>query len=116
MNRIAQKSIHFIKIIIKLITGVPFLTLSIFGNLIVGLFALVVYFLEKDINPKLNTYLDSLWWSFSTTTTVGYGDIVPITDTGKVIGIGLMLVGVALFSIYTALFARAILDDPDYMD
>jgi voltage-gated potassium channel len=99
-----------------LITGVPFLTITVFGNIAVSSFALVIYLLEKDINPKINTYLDSLWWSFSTTTTVGYGDVVPITDFGKIIGIGLMLVGVAIFSIYTALFARAILDDPNYLD
>ena len=116
MKKIALKSVHFIKLLKKLITGVPFLTLSLFGNVTVSLFACVMYFLEKDINPTINTYLDSLWWSFSTATNVGYGDIVPITDSGKMVGIFLMLIGVALFSIYTALFARAILDDPEYLD
>ena len=116
MKKIAYKSIHFTKLLYKLITGVPFITLSLFGNAVVGLFALIVFLIEKDINPSINTYLDSLWWSFSTATNVGYGDIVPITDSGKVVGILLMLIGVALFSIYTALFARAILDDPEYLD
>lgn len=116
MKKIAKKSLHFLRIITKMVTGVPFLTLTVIGNSIVFLFALVIFFIEKDINPKITTYLDSLWWSFSTTTTVGYGDVVPITSLGKIIGIGLMLVGVGIFSIYTALFARAILDDPNYLD
>jgi len=53
--------------------------------------------------------MDALWWSFATATTTGYGDITPVTDTGKILSIILMLVGLALFSMYTALFAEAIL-------
>jgi voltage-gated potassium channel len=106
---------HFIKLIKKLVVGVPFLTLSFLGTVIVNIFASAMYYLEAGINPKITTYLDALWWSFSTTTTVGYGDIIPVTVMGKVVGIGLMLVGVAVFGIYTALFARAILDDDIYM-
>jgi voltage-gated potassium channel len=81
----------------------------------VTLFAGLIYFIEADINPSINSFLDALWWSYATTTTIGYGDIVPITPLGKIIGIFLMLIGVAIFSIYTALFARAILDDDVYM-
>lgn len=109
------KSIHFIKLIKSLVVGVPFLTLSVLGTVIVNIFASIMYYIEGGINPKMTTYLDALWWSFATTTTVGYGDITPMTPLGKVIGIGLMLVGVAVFGIYTALFARAILDDDQYM-
>ena len=116
MRKIYRKSCHFIELILKLITGVPFLTLSVIGNLIVFLFAAIIFYIEKDINPTISTFMDSLWWSFSTATNVGYGDIVPITYQGKFVGICLMLIGVAIFSIYTALFARAILDDPKYLD
>ncbi len=116
MNKIFFKIIHFIKIIWRLITSVPFLTLSFFGNTIVFLFATIIWFLEKDVNPKIANYMDALWWSFSTTSTVGYGDIVPVTIIGKLFGIALMLIGVAIFAIYTALFARTIIDDENYMD
>lgn len=115
MNKINFKIVHFIKIITKLVFSVPFLTLSFFGNIVVFFFAYVLYWLEADVNPKINSFLDALWWSFSTTSTVGYGDIVPITFEGKIIGILLMLIGVAIFGIYTALFARAIIDDTVYM-
>lgn len=109
------KIIHFCKLIARLLVSVPFLTLSIFGNSVVFIFATAIYFLERDVNPKIVSYIDALWWSFSTTTTVGYGDIVPITFWGKLVGILLMLIGVAIFGIYTALFARAIIDDDIYM-
>lgn len=115
MKIFALKSIHFVKLIANLVIGVPFLTLSILGTLIVSVSAGIMFWIEHDVNPKMATYLDALWWSYSTTTTVGYGDVVPVTAMGKVVGIGLMLIGVAIFSVYTALFARAILDDDVYM-
>jgi voltage-gated potassium channel Kch len=109
------KGIHFGKLIFELVFSVPFITISMFGNTTVFIFATLFYYLEHDVNPRIVHYIDALWWSFATTTTVGYGDIVPITIGGKIIGIFLMLVGVAIFGIYTALFARAILDDEVYM-
>jgi voltage-gated potassium channel len=116
MNRLVFKIFHFCKLVWNLVTGVPFLTLSFFGNTIVFFFAGIMYYIEKDVNPKMANFIDAVWWSFSTTSTVGYGDVVPITTLGKIIGILLMLIGVAIFAIYTALFARAIIDDKHYME
>ncbi len=116
MNKLFRKIIHFMRLIGRLVTSVPFITLSLFGNGVVFFFATVLYYLERDVNPKMGHYIDALWWSFSTTSTVGYGDIVPVTIFGKIIGIFLMLIGVGIFAIYTALFARCILDDKHYMD
>ena len=116
MDKVTFKTIHFIKLMGRLVFSIPFLTISLFGNATVFIFAGIIYFLEKDINPKITTFMDAVWWSFSTTSTVGYGDIVPITFVGRVFGILLMLIGVAIFGIYTALFARAIIDDEIYMN
>ena len=116
MKVFVLKSFHFLTIILNLVKSPPFVTLSIFGNAVVFFFAGIVYFLEEKTNPLINSFMDALWWSFSTTTTIGYGDIVPQTFLGKIVGITLMLVGVALFSIYTAIFARAILDNDTYME
>jgi voltage-gated potassium channel len=50
--------------------------------------------------------MDGLWWSASTITTVGYGDITPHTFTGRVIGIVTMVVGISTFAIVTAKIAE----------
>jgi voltage-gated potassium channel len=48
---------------------------------------------------------DALWWSFVTVTTVGYGDMVPVTTGGRIVGIALMTVGIGLFSVITSFTA-----------
>lgn len=92
-----------------LVRSPVFLLLTIIGNSLIGLFSLVFYFLEKGQNLKLHTFIDALWWGFSTATTTGYGDITPSTNLGKFLGILLMLTGTALFAMFTALFAETIL-------
>lgn len=47
-------------------------------------------------------YKDAIWWSFVTTTTVGYGDISPNTDSGRIIACILMLVGIGLIGSLTS--------------
>jgi hypothetical protein len=59
--------------------------------------------LERIVDPKTfhNIWL-GIWWAIETVTTVGYGDIVPATTAGKVIGAFLMLGGLSLLAIVTA--------------
>ena len=63
------------------------------------------YNAEHATNPDFATYGDALWWGIVTITTVGYGDIVPITYTGRVAGVLLMLTGVATLGIISGTLA-----------
>ena len=86
-----------------------FIVLTVVGNFMVAMSSLLLYHFEHGINPRINSWLDTLWWAVATVTTVGYGDISPVTTIGKVIGIFMMIVGTALFWCYTAMFAGAIM-------
>ena len=49
---------------------------------------------------------DAIWWSSATNTTVGYGDVFPITTTGRVVGVITMVVGISTFAVVTAKVAE----------
>jgi voltage-gated potassium channel len=77
---------------------------KIFGAIIIIalLGATFVLIFEINANKDLNSLGDAVWWVLVTMTTVGYGDRVPITPGGRVIGITVMFLGVALVSLFTA--------------
>ncbi len=54
---------------------------------------------------------DAVWWSFVTVTTVGYGDISPMTIGGRIVGIILMITGIGLLGIFTATIASLFIED-----
>ncbi len=95
----------------RLVSNPIFPVLTVAGNLLIAAGATGLYYFEHGINPTVQTPLDALWWAVSTVSTVGYGDVSPITPHGRIAGIILMLLGTALFWSYTALFADALLSD-----
>ncbi|MER5788412.1 potassium channel family protein [Streptomyces sp. NPDC001980] len=68
--------------------------------------ALAVYQAERSApNANIRTFGDSLWWTCSTLSTVGYGDYVPVTTLGRFIAAGLMACGLALLGTVTGSFS-----------
>lgn len=68
-----------------------------------------IYFAEKNAQPEVfHSIPESLWWSFMTLTTVGYGDAVPITAFGRVIGVFTALLGVCTFAMLTGILANGL--------
>ncbi|XP_059086601.1 potassium voltage-gated channel subfamily KQT member 1-like isoform X10 [Tigriopus californicus] len=59
----------------------------------------LIYVVEKDVNPKFNSFADSLWWGVITLCTVGYGDAVPETWKGKMIASCCALLGISFFAL-----------------
>lgn len=113
MNHSSKHFLLSLKVFINemrlLITSPVFILLTIIGNLSIIIFSFIFYLLESEINTKIHSFMDALWWGFATATTTGYGDITPVTHHGKILGILLMLTGMALFGMFTALFAETIL-------
>lgn len=56
----------------------------------------------------IKNFSDAIWWAIVTVTTVGYGDLFPVTTDGRVLGVCLMIGGLALFSVVTATLASYI--------
>jgi voltage-gated potassium channel len=54
------------------------------------------------IDPEVKSIADGVWWALATVTTIGYGDVVPHSNMGRLFGGVLILLGVALFSLLTA--------------
>jgi len=71
--------------------------IAIVSAFVVILGASAMYVVESEAeDTQIHTWLDAFWWASATATTVGYGDIVPVTETGRVIGIAMMYVGIAI--------------------
>lgn len=74
---------------------------AVVGLLMFG--SLAVLSAERESpDGNIHTLGDAVWWSFTTMTTVGYGDHAPTTGLGRVIAVGLMLSGIALLGVVTA--------------
>ena len=73
--------------------------------------ALAVYSVERGVpGTTIDGFGTALWWAFVTVTTVGYGDVAPVTSAGKLIAVALMFAGIALIGIVTATLASWIVD------
>jgi hypothetical protein len=71
--------------------------------------ATALYLAEEGVNPNMSEPVDALWWGVVTLTTVGYGDIYPVTLEGRIAAGALMILGITLFAAITATITSRIL-------
>lgn len=71
----------------------------------------LVYYFERDVQPdKYGSIPEAMWWGIVTLTTVGYGDITPVTFWGKVAGGFTAIIGVCMFAIPVGIIASAFIE------
>jgi voltage-gated potassium channel len=85
------------------------LDLSCFVGLTILTGSLGFFYAEQGVNPALHSYKDSIWWAMVTVTTIGYGDIYPVTTAGRFVAMIMMFIGIGCVSLLTALIASTYL-------
>jgi len=74
--------------------------------------ASVMYFLEHDAQPdKFSSIPETMWWSVATLTTVGYGDVYPVTIVGKILASFISILGIGMFALPAGILASGFSDE-----
>ena len=91
-----------------------FFTLAIFASVVIFVSSVLIYVMEAN-NPAspVNTMFEALYWSIVTISTVGYGDVVPITDEGRVVALVVIISGIAVLAFTTSLVVSAFTEKID---
>ena len=83
---------------------------AVASAVVIGFGALGIFAIEHGTNERIQTMGDALWWSVVTATTVGYGDVSPVTAEGRISAVALMLLGSAFIGVFTATISSYLFD------
>ena len=78
---------------------------AVVGLVVVLTGAFGVFVVESETNKSITSLGDALWWAVVTATTVGYGDVSPVTLEGRLIAVFLMFTGIGVIGVFTATVA-----------
>ena len=81
-----------------------FIVIGVFFFILILISSSLMCLIEGAVQDKFSSILKSMWWATMTSTSVGYGDVVPITTFGKLIASFTAIFGILLYSMLTALF------------
>ena len=87
-----------------------FVNLVLATTLVWALAAWSFFSFEDGVNESITGFGDALWWSMTTLSTVGYGDLYPVTDGGRVVAVGTMIFGVGVLGILAGTIATAFVE------
>jgi len=74
--------------------------------------ATIMYYLEHDIQPdKFPNILSSFWWAIATLTTVGYGDVIPLTGWGRLLSGVIAILGIGLVALPTGILSSGFMEE-----
>jgi voltage-gated potassium channel len=84
----------------------PLLSVLVIFLMVLFLSSVAVHFLERGVQPvAFGSVPATLWWAVVTLTTVGYGDVVPITPLGRLVAAVVMICGLGVFGLWTGILA-----------
>jgi len=90
------------------------LTLLTFASVVVFVASILIYVMEaNNPNSPINTLFDAFYWSIVTISTVGYGDVTPITQEGQSVAVLVIIAGVAVLSFATSIVVTAFTEKLD---
>jgi voltage-gated potassium channel len=91
-----------------------FLTLLIFASIIIFVSSVLIYVMEGN-NPEspIDTLFEAVYWSIVTISTVGFGDITPVTQEGRVVAMFVIVAGIGVFSFTTSLIVTSFTEKLD---
>jgi voltage-gated potassium channel len=95
---------------IKALRLAPATTLAVYSAAMVFLGGSAFYLTEQGANEKVVTYGDAVWLTLVTLTTVGYGDVYPVTPAGRWVGMILAILGIGFVAALTGTIAGSLLD------
>ena len=68
---------------------------------VIGSSSIGIYLIESPHeDAQITNLIDAFWWVSATVTTVGYGDVVPVTEIGRLMGIALMFIGISIIGTF----------------
>jgi voltage-gated potassium channel len=89
-------------------TKLDYATVVVLLVLLIG--SLLFFLAEHGVNHEVPNYESAMWYAIVSMTTVGYGDIVPVTGIGRIIGILMIFTGLGYVSLITATLAFSFID------
>jgi len=91
-------------------TGEELLITVFVASIILVISSSLVYFVESEHNEQFSNMGTAMWWGVATLTTVGYGDIAPITPIGRLLGAFTAFIGVGIFALPAGIIGSGLVE------
>lgn len=104
------KSLHLISLVVQEKRS-ELNTTAFLASLLLVVSSTLMYYVERDVQPDaFPNIVATLWWAICTLTTVGYGDIVPVTAGGKIISSIIAILGIGLVALPAGILSASFMD------
>ena len=91
-----------------------FFTLAMFASVVVFVSSILIYVMEaNNANSPIDSLYEAFYWSIVTISTVGYGDMVPLSDEGRFVAMLVIIAGISVLAFTTSLFVSAFTEKLD---